>query len=205
MKRSSPWCWIGVVGLLMGCGGPLEEAAPEAPGETPRERVEQTILRELPDGSLVTETTSITLEEQRAQLALRDEYVRKLRSGVSQQDLDDLLIDSGCAGSSLWLFAGTHQTGSQLCLYKQLGASNAWLDLGTVLYLYVPPLFLTWAGRVRSLYSGVHPGSLQSCTPTLCYMYFYQNFGAYQRIDSVPATDPFGGNLVLNQAYLHNP
>lgn len=202
MKRLSRWWWIGVVGLLMGCGGPLEEPAPQAPIETPQERVEQTIVRELPDGSLVTETLSITVEEQQTQLALRDEYVRKLRSGVSQQDL---LIDSGCAGSSLWLFAGSNQTGRQLCLYKQAGTSRDWLDLGRVLYYYSPPLFLTWAGRVRSLYSGVHPGSLQSCTPTLCYTHFYLNFAAYQRIDSVPATDPFGGNLVLNQAYLYTP
>ncbi|QSQ26549.1 hypothetical protein JY651_17145 [Pyxidicoccus parkwayensis] len=199
MKRSSTWMMVCGLTLVMGCGGPPEDVQADAP-EAPRDGLlSQTILREQPDGTMTQETTFITREEQLAQIEARDAIFRSLGGRVTQQDLDDLLTDSGCAGSSLWLFDQTSLTGNQLCLYKQVGADQGWLNLGTIFRKFQSPIFLTWANAVRSLYSGVHPGALQSCTATSCSATIYQNFNAYQRLDSI-----FYGTQ-LNWAYLYTP
>ena len=54
---------------------------------------------------------------------------------------------------------------------------------------------------VRSLWSGVHPGSLQSCTAKLCYATPFLNFTSYERFNSVAAGAPHP----LNWAFLYTP
>ncbi|WP_163998816.1 hypothetical protein [Pyxidicoccus caerfyrddinensis] len=199
MKRSSTWMMVSALTLVMGCGGAPEDVPPDAPEAQEDVLFSQTILRERPDGTMSQETTFITREEQLAQIEARDALVRSLGARVTQQDLDDLLIDSGCAGSSLWLFDQTSRTGNQLCLYKQAGADAAWLNLGTVIRKFTNPYFVTWANAVRSLYSGVHPGALQSCTATSCSTLIYQSFNAYQLLNTIS----YGTQL--NWAYLYTP
>lgn len=208
MKRLSTWMRVCAVGLMVGCGGTLEEDAPaDAPeGQEQDELFTQTIVRALPDGTQSQETTLITRREQLAQLEAREALLRRLGGdGVTQQDLDDLAVDGGCAGSSLWLFDKTGLVGNQLCLYKQVGASQGWLGLGGIFRYVDGTRFYTWAGAVRSLWAGEDPGSLQSCTSTLCYSDFYQNFSAYQKITATLVTDPLGSTRRLNQAYLYDP
>ncbi|NOK22684.1 hypothetical protein [Corallococcus carmarthensis] len=200
MKHSSPWMLVCAVGLLLGCGGPPEDSPPDVSEGQQDARISQTLIRALPDGTMAQETTFITRAEQRAQLEAREALLRNLGAGVTQQDLDDLAIDGGCAGSSLWLFDQAGRQGNQLCLYKQAGAPQGWLNLGTVIRIWSSPRLLTWAGAVRSLWSGVHPGSLQYCTATLCYSTPYQNFNAYQPMDTITASAS-----QLNWAYLYDP
>ncbi|MCP3141536.1 hypothetical protein [Pyxidicoccus xibeiensis] len=202
MKRSSTWMMVCAVGLMVGCGGPLEEEAapPEAPEAQEEELFEQTLLRELPDGTLSQETTLITRKEQLAQLAEREALLQSLGLGVTQQDLDDLATDSSCAGSSLWLFDQAGLAGRQLCLYKQVGASQGWLGLGGVIRYINATRFYTWSGAVRSLWAGQHPGSLMYCTSSLCYAQPYQNFNAFQQLNTITASAS-----QLNWAYLYDP
>ncbi|MCY1015792.1 hypothetical protein [Pyxidicoccus sp. MSG2] len=199
MKRSNTWMMVCGLTLVMGCGGPPEDLSTDAPEVREDALFSQTILRELPDGTMSQETTFITREEQLAQIEARDAIIRSLGTRVTQQDLDDLLVDSGCAGSSLWLFDETSLQGNQLCLYKQVGADQGWLSLGTIIRKFSSPFFLTWANAVRSLYSGVHPGALQSCTATSCSATIYQTFNAYQRLNTISYATQ------LNWAYLYTP
>ncbi len=200
MQRLNPWTVVCAVGLLMGCGGAPEDAQTQTPEGQDDGLVSQTIVRQLPDGTLSQETTFITREEQQAQIAARDAFVQRRAEGVTQQDLDDLVVDGGCAGSSLWLFDQTSRQGNQLCLYKQVGAYQGWLNLGTILRRFDGTRFLTWAGAVRSLYSGAHPGGLQYCTATLCYSSPYQSFNAYELHNTI-----IGSGAQLNWAYLYDP
>lgn len=200
MQRLNPWAVVCAVGLLLGCGGAPEDVPPQAPEVRQEELVSQTILRQLPDGTFSQETTFISREEQRAQVAAREELFQRRGEGVTQQDLDDLVVDGGCAGSSLWLFDATSRQGNQLCLYKQVGAYQGWLNLGTILRRFDGTRFLTWSGAVRSLYSGIHPGSLLYCTDTLCYGNPHQNFNAYQALNTI-----VGSGAQLNWAYLYDP
>ncbi|WP_147451066.1 hypothetical protein [Corallococcus llansteffanensis] len=172
----------------------------DVPGGEEDGLISQTLIRALPDGTMSQETTFITRSEQRAQLEAREALFRHQGGGVTQQDLDDLAIDGGCAGSSLWLFDQAARQGNQLCLYKQAGAPQGWLNLGTVIRRWDGTRFLTWSGAVRSLWSGVHPGSLQYCTATLCYTSPYQNFNANQPLDTITASAS-----KLNWAYLYDP
>lgn len=206
MNRSSTWMRVCAFGLMVGCGGVPEDAPTEASERQEQEELlTQTIIRALPDGTRSQETTLITRREQLAQLEAREALLRRLGDGVRQQDLDDLAIDGGCAGSSLWLFDQTGLMGNQLCLYKQVGASQGWLALGGVIRYISGTRIYTWAGAVRSLWAGEDPGSLQCCTSSFCYSDFYQNFGAYQKITATLVTDIAGSTRRLNQAYLYDP
>ncbi|QSQ19160.1 hypothetical protein JY651_27855 [Pyxidicoccus parkwayensis] len=209
MKRTNTWMMVCAFGLMVGCGGPLEEEAapPEVPeGQEQEELFTQTIVRQLADGTMTQETTFITRKEQLAQLAEREALLKSLGKGVTQQDLDDLVTDGSCAGSSLWLFDQTNLAGRQLCLYKQAGASQGWLSLTSIIrYFDGVGSIYTWSGAVRSLWAGQHPGSLLCCTSTLCYSDFGQNFVAYEKIPVTVVTPPLGGTRRLNQAYLYNP
>lgn len=200
MKHVSPWMVVCAASLMMGCGGPPEDSPSEVPEGPEDALISQTLIRALPDGTLSQETTFITRAEQRAQIEAREALLRSRGEGVTQQDLDDLAIDGGCAGSSLWLFDQAALQGSQLCLYKQVGAPQGWLNLATVFRRWNGTRFLTWSGAVRSLYSGVHPGSLMYCTATLCYASPYQNFNTLQRMDTITASAS-----QLNWAYLYDP
>ncbi|NRD63505.1 hypothetical protein HRD49_17275 [Corallococcus exiguus] len=200
MQRLNPWTVVCAVGLLMGCGGEPEDALTQAPEGQEDGLVSQTILRQLPDGTLSQETKFITREEQRAQVAAREALFQRRGDGVTQQDLDDLVVDGGCAGSSLWLFDQTSRQGNQLCLYKQVGAYQGWLNLGTIIRRFDGTRLLTWAGAVRSLYSGSHPGSLLYCTANLCYGNPHENFNAYQPLNTI-----IGSGAQLNWAYLYDP
>lgn len=200
MKHASPWMVVCVAGWVLGCGGPPEDPPSEVPEGQQDALISQTLIRALPDGTLSQETTFITRAEQRAQIEAREALFRNRGEGVTQQDLDDLAIDGGCAGSSLWLFDQPARRGRQLCLYKQAGAPVAWLDLGTVTRYWDGVRFVRWSGAVRSLWSGVHPGSLMYCTATLCYASPYQNFNANQPMDTLTASAS-----QLNWAYLYDP
>ncbi|MCP3097853.1 hypothetical protein LZ198_03075 [Myxococcus sp. K15C18031901] len=208
MKRSLPWMLAGVVGLWMGCGGPPEEQGQEGAPEEQEGLISQTILRQLPDGTVTQETRYITPEERQAQFDAREEYARRLRSGMPQQMMESLVIDDGCAGSSLWLFDQPNRLGRQLCLYKNPVDTYAFINLGSIIRYIVPgsplPRIYTWTAAVRSLWSGVDAGNLATCDTTrmACYSNApYLAFGTYQQLNDLsfpqlPGT-PTGPNTVF--------
>jgi hypothetical protein len=167
--------------------------------------VHRTIIRIHPDGSSDQTFEAIPVEEQQAELAVRAGLVERLRSdagggALHPQALETLGVDTGCAGADLWLFDQSNLAGNELCLFKAASDDMAWLDLGTICRVNLCNGLrrVTWAYAVRSLWAGVDPGSLQSCTSTQCNPALFLNFSTYQEITSVA-----GGGL--NWAFLFTP
>ena len=168
------------------------EAAPPPP-----QTVERTIVRFAADGTFEQTFDTVTVDQQQAEVAARTAFLAG-RHGQTTADLATLGI-GGCAASDLWLFDNTSDTGNELCLFRHAADDAAWLDLGTVCRGFL--CLSTWSNAVRSLYSGADPGSLQSCTSSLCYTTPFVSFNAYQNITSVGA----GGTHPLNWAFLFQP
>ncbi|PTL81589.1 hypothetical protein [Vitiosangium sp. GDMCC 1.1324] len=212
MMRSGAWLLLSAVGLGWGCGGPQEDVSQDEPPADSEGLISQTIIRQQPDGALTQETVYITREEQQAQMEAREEYLRQLQSGTPRQLMANLIIDSGCAGSSLWLFDQVGFTGRQLCLYKNPSETYAFIDLGTVIR-YIAPTYpiqriYFWTGAVKSLWSGVDAGNLATCDNTRMACYSngpYVPFSAYQKVDNVPSGTVIGGTMLgPNTVFLEN-
>ncbi|MCY1021341.1 hypothetical protein [Pyxidicoccus sp. MSG2] len=211
MKRSWTWTLVSAVGLLFGCGGPPEDVSAEDPVGESEELISQTIIRQLPGGELTQETTYITRAEQLAQIEAREEYVRRLKSGEPQQFMANLVIDSGCAGSSLWLFDQPNRQGRQLCLYKNPAEAYAFIDLGKVVRYITPtypyPMFVFWTASVRSLWSGEDAGNMATCDTVI--MACYSNapwvpFGAWQQLNDISTAQIPGSPRGPNTVFLEN-
>ena len=186
---------VAVTSVAVGAGGCV------APDESePTATVYRTIVRFSPDGTVEPTFQTVTVAEQQAELAARAAAIAALRTGGETQALPTLKVDGGCAGSSLWLFDQANLGGNELCLFKAPADDMAWLDLGT-LCRTPTRLCATWANAVRSLWAGTHPGSLQSCTATLCFTMPFLNFTPFQRINSVAAGAPHP----LNWGFLFTP
>ncbi|RJS27407.1 hypothetical protein DRW03_03315 [Corallococcus sp. H22C18031201] len=207
MTRSAMWMWVGMT-VLGGCGGPPEEGPPAEAPAPQEERISQTILRQLPGGELTQETTYITRAEQLAQIAAREEYVRQIQSGAPRQLMAGLTIDSGCAGSSLWLFDQPNRTGRQLCLYKNPAEDYAFIDLGRVIRYYSPqpfPILLFWTAAVRSLWAGEDAGNMATCDnqTMACYSHApYVPFNAWQQLNDISIAQIPGGPTGPNTVFL---
>jgi hypothetical protein len=180
-----------------GCLGAADDAAasgdPAADG-----KVYRTIVQFAPDGSMQPIYEVVSVAQQQAEQAARAAFLEASRKGQSQA-LPTLHVDGGCAGASLWLFDQANLGGNELCLFKAATDDMAWLDLGTL--CRGPFCFTTWANAVRSLWAGSDPGSLQSCTSTLCFTTPFLNFTAFQRFNSVAAGSPHP----LNWGFLFTP
>jgi hypothetical protein len=187
----------------IGCaGGDVASGAPGAP-----DIIYRTIVQLAPDGSSTQTMEAITVAEQQAEIAARAALVETSRSGgggkAHSQALPTLGVDTGCAAADLWLFDQSNLAGNELCLFKAASDDMAWLDLGTrcrTLRFCLGPGdgTGTWANEVRSLWAGADPGSLQSCTNTLCTSTPFLSFNAYQEFITVT---PNG----LNWAFLFTP
>jgi len=160
----------------------------------------RTIVRFAPDGSFTQSVEVIRPEDQQADQAARAAYIESRRSGgVPSQLLPTLGVEKVCTFASLWLYDQANRTGNQLCLIKAAADDMAWLDLGTI--CRGGTCLLHWANAVRSLWAGDDPGSLQSCTATLCFAMPFVNFGVLQQINSIAAGSPHP----LNWAFLFTP
>jgi uncharacterized protein YnzC (UPF0291/DUF896 family) len=210
MKRSNPWMLVSAVGLLWACGGPPEDVSQEAATGDSEGRISQTIIRQLPDGTVTQETHFITEAERQAQFEAREEYLRRLRSGQPQQLMANLVIDSGCAGSSLWLFDEPNRQGRQLCLYKNPADTYAFISLRSVLrYLTptIPQRRVYWTAAVRSLWAGVDAGNLATCDTVnmACYPSGpFVPFVAYQQINDITPGQVPGGRQGPDTVFLEN-
>jgi len=177
-----------------------EPGAPAAADEADADTVYRTIVRLAPDGSIEQSFEVIRPEQQQAEQAARAALVEASRTGgVHASTLPTLGVERVCSGNSLWLFDKINRTGNQLCLIKASADDMAWLDLGTI--CRGPTCLLTWNNAVRSLWAGVDPGSLQSCTSTLCFATPFLNFGVLQQINNIAAGAPHP----LNWAFLFTP
>jgi hypothetical protein len=185
---------------VSGCIASPEDADPAAGAA---DTVYRTIVRFAPDGSFAPTYEAVTPAQQQAEMAARAAFVEASRTSgrAHPQVLPTLIVDSGCAGASLWLFDQTNRGGNQLCLFKAAADDMAWLDLGTLCRNPSGRCIGTWANAVRSLWAGADPGSLQSCTSTLCFTTPFLNFTAFQQINSVAA----GTTHPLNWAFLFTP
>lgn len=183
-----------------GCAGGADDAAAADPDAASDGLVHRTIVQAGPDGSLQPVYETITVAQQQAELAARAALVDAMRNGQHQPEaLASLHSDAGCAGADLWLFDQANLAGNELCLFKSATDDAAWLDLGTICRGFL--CLGRWSAAVHSLWAGSDPGSLQSCTNTLCFATPFLNFTAFQRIDSVAP----GGVHPLNWAFLFTP
>lgn len=191
----------GAVLNASGCVGTADDAAASGDPEAASDGiVHRTIVQFAPDGSIHPIYETVTVAQQQAEQAARAAFLEASRKGqIQSQALPSLQVDGGCAGASLWLFDQANLGGNELCLFKATTDDMAWLDLGTL--CRGPFCLTTWANAVRSLWAGSDPGSLQSCTSTLCFTTPFLNFTAFQRINSVAAGSPHP----LNWAFLFTP
>ena len=193
-----------IASAALGANGCVETADDAAASGDPVAASENTVYRTIvqfaPDGSIQPIYETVTVAQQQAEQAARAAYLEASSKGqIQPQALPSLHVDGGCAGASLWLFDQANLGGNELCLFKAATDDMAWLDLGTL--CRGPFCFTTWANAVRSLWAGSNPGSLQSCTSTLCFTTPFLNFTAFQRINSVAAGSP----RPLNWAFLFTP
>lgn len=186
-----------------GCAGTADAddvAVSDDPAAASDGMVHRTIVQFAPDGTLQPIYETVTVAQQQAEQAARAAFLEASRNGLIQsQALPSLHVDGGCAGASLWLFDQANLAGNELCLFKAATDDMAWLDLGTLCRGSF--CLATWANAVRSLWAGSDPGSLQSCTSTLCFTTPFLNFTAFQRINSVAAGSPHP----LNWGFLFTP
>lgn len=186
--------------LALGCGEAPEEVSTEPlPGEEGSNWVIQTSVLARQDGTFEVRERHVTRQEQQAQADARTARIQRLaeNGGRNVEQALDALQQVDCSnGNALWLYSAANRTGNQLCLIKPVAYDMAWLDLGLIYY----PVLSNWGGRVRSLWSGEDPGSLQYCTATSCSSLIYVNFSAYQAINSFASSQ-----WVVNWAYLYDP
>jgi len=193
-------CLVIVATAGLGAAGCV--SAPDDPGASSASAdgvVYRTIVQFSPDGSIAPIYETVTVAQQQAEQAARAAAIEASRTGaVHPQALPTLKVDGGCAGASLWLFDQANLAGNELCLFKAATDDAAWLDLGTVCRGFL--CLGTWSNAVHSLWAGSDPGSLQACTPTLCFATPFVSFTDFQRIDSV-----VGGAHPLTTAFLFTP
>jgi hypothetical protein len=176
-------CLVVMIGLA--AAGCLADAA-----DDPQASVQRSIVNVNADGSYEQTFETVTPAQLQAEIDARAALTEASGPGVAPQR-PIVAVDSACAGADLWLFDQTAIHGNELCLFLR-DESFAFLDLG--LLCRNPGCSLgTWSGAVRSLWSGVTPGNLTACTPTLCYAGPGNgfHFNTYQRFDNVaPGVHP---------------
>ncbi|HZS38253.1 MAG TPA: hypothetical protein VFF06_15555 [Polyangia bacterium] len=155
----------------------------------------RTIVVLHPDGTQDVRTEQITVEQQQTEIAVRAQRLQQAASGVgvAQQALTQ---DTGCAGSSMWLFDQATLTGNEICFTGQGYANfSSYFDTcyGT------PPRCNTWATSVRSFWSGFEGGYfIPSSGPA---EFFYP----YVRVDSADSIVQQARLLCLEDNYWTAP
>jgi hypothetical protein len=123
-----------LVSLVLGCAGNSDPSS-----AAQQEMVERTIVKMRPDGTEDVKIEHITVEQQRQELAARELRLHPgTRAaggnvGVTEEAL--ATVDSGCAGSSMWIFDNTNNTvgtlpfNHEICFYKSSAAFPVCTDL----------------------------------------------------------------------------
>lgn len=170
---------------IFGCATLTEDS----PTPDASDIIHRTIVRYLPDGSFEQSFETITLTEQQAEFAARATLIETSRLGTARPS-ELLQQDSGCAGSSLWLFSATNLGGDQLCLFRPLNEGFSELNLGTVCRIrFEFRCIATWSDAIRSLWAGSDPGNILACDSNKCFTGFGNSFGfsPFERINTITA------------------
>lgn len=176
---------LSFVCALTACGstGPAPSAATDA------QMVERTIVKLLPDGSEDVKTEQVTVAQQRREWAAREQRLHAPESaaggvGVAHEGLASL--DSGCVGSSMWIFdsndnsVGTPPMNHEICFYKSSAAFPVCTDLRQYARMCFAPGggCQNWAtdngNWIGSFYSGVDQGMFLDVNGAV-----QEGFGAY--------------------------
>ena len=181
-----------LVGLLL--TGALGCSGAQAPAET-EGGIHRTVVHIDEDGVANVTVQKITRAEQEAEIAAREAMTqsspghREVMSPGQAASSGDvglhrsaINVDTGCAGSSLWMFDDYALTGNELCLYwhgvgnryENLADFGRWVPMGRYYYLG------NWDHAVRSFWAGDEYGMFRY-EPVL-YPYFFW-FNVYQRVD----------------------
>jgi hypothetical protein len=131
------------------------------------------------DGTISKTTTTITLADQAEEKARRAALLQTLRS--PGEVLDDVVLDTSCEGSSVWLYDEYGETGDEICFYMNSNQNNWSVYLGD----YSNPSLGTWAQNVLSAWPGVDEGCLSYAPYWYDGEQDYTNFAAWGAAENV--------------------
>jgi hypothetical protein len=178
-----------------GCAASTEDGA--ASRSETSEALTRTIVTFDVDGTEKVRTETITRETQLREIEERETFLGeraepKPKDGVGTTS-SALTLDSGCAGSSLWMFDGQNLSGNEICF-----TGAGWANLAN----YSDRMYCsgnicswgTWAKNVRSLWAGVDPGALAWC----------RGFSAWERRDVLSPDEQNSSSLSLDLNWCAN-
>ncbi|HEV3194098.1 MAG TPA: hypothetical protein VGY54_26515 [Polyangiaceae bacterium] len=136
-------------------------------------------------------TSTISRAEQLLEFSRKQEL--EVAAAYKGERLFDVVLDTGCAASSMWLFDDTNRVGDEICFFQDgNNLSNGYpayeVDLAGFTYGNSGS---PWAGQVRSAWAGSDVACL-AADSTDGFQSDFVNFDVYQYIDPVPG---FGAGL----------
>jgi hypothetical protein len=120
MKTTHALLAIASISCLFGCSASTSDVASSEPVTEPT--FTETAVHLNADGTATVTARTITMSDQKRQLALRDapleatSVITPVESGVASSSAA-LSKDGGCAGSSFWLFDQNKRTGNKICFF----------------------------------------------------------------------------------------
>jgi hypothetical protein len=144
--------------------------------------ISRTIVRFRPDGSKEVTTDQITPQQQRAEVAAREQMLqhRDSNNASTATISQGISADPSCDAADLWLFDDYYRTGAnELCFY---GGGTAYLSDYSTWYCGPTYCFFgSWRNSVRSYWAGVSGGTLWELVGEIFY---HDNFAPWQRVDN---------------------
>lgn len=170
-----------VIGIFLACFALGSAGCMSGTGGDEEKMVNRTIVHLNPDGTKEVKTVVISAAEQAADIEARTEMLARIAEaraqglGVAEEAISQ---DTGCAGSSLWLFDSTTTPANEICFH---GAGSA--NLGDYwIYFPLPPYDPgeSWSAHVRRYWPGSEAGSLD-CTYWVSGTHFtlHETFSAW--------------------------
>lgn len=157
MKRIGFVAGIVCAAFAAGCSGGDATSADQA-------TYTRTIVKMTADGRPVVTTETVTAEEQRRDVEARAEALaastRQQAGETIGSSAAAIARDTGCGGSSMWLFDRANLSGNEICFYGAGGVDlrsypdgRWWSAACTSLYSSC-----TWAASVQSFWAGSDRG-----------------------------------------------
>jgi hypothetical protein len=189
-KRSTTALWaVGLLSAASACSG-TNDALTSSQSEA--ETVTRTIVRTQRDGSVKIEKSVISRAEQLQEIAAKENLAKAAATPGFR--LQDIVFDTSCAASSMWLFHGWFLDGSEMCFFQDGNTGGTqWGDNGfeqvdlSAWNWYVPGQgTIIVAGSVNSAWAGSDAACLSIAASTVDPGGNFYNFRPWDQIRLIP-------------------